>query len=617
MKFQRILTVLLCALSTVTAAKAQEDVMVVFDSSGSMWGQIEGKTKVEIARTAFAKISTDWESSGVNAGLVAYGHRRKGDCSDIEVLAVPSDNSTVALSGMVNSLTPKGKTPLSDAVIKAAEALKFTEQKATVILLSDGKETCSADPCAVGEKLENLGVDFTAHVIGFDIIKSEDRAQLKCLADRTGGQYLDAKNADALGQALQKVTQFQEPVVVKEEPTGRTKFQFGLDRQDGTPRPTTVTFFAQKIGEDTKIDLGTLTGAEEIVTGLSVELEYGEWLVSAVGPVGTGEVAVTSAGDKQLTYIPFAAPSGQFALLDDGPFLVNEDIEFRLESLTPLPENATYEVILFPAGATEFNQRINFTYRFGTEQGTKEHKFWASDNTAVGDFEIIISKGSYDLADAIQRFPIKVVSDPALAGPSIAAQKEMDAMGGEEPQMPASKPEGLSAFEHGFEPIWNPSKVDPALLWDVSKEDKFSDDPQFVFTCWDDECAFDYPELDLKAIPVFGGWAVLEPLKWKTGKVNLTLVDRLSGEWIVYNPIRQSDMTTHCVSFLKEGHHSVAEETLPNLDQLCAVKGPIHTWSANLFEAVQGWAIDRNQTLYPDAKPVTKETLFTGGKEVQ
>ena len=81
-----------------------------------------------------------------------------------------------------------GKTPLSAAVKQAAEALKYTEDKATVILITDGLETCEADPCALGKELEQSGVDFTAHVVGFGLTAEEGK-QVACLAENTGGKY--------------------------------------------------------------------------------------------------------------------------------------------------------------------------------------------------------------------------------------------------------------------------------------------------------------------------------------------------------------------------------------------------------------------------------------------
>ena len=98
-------------------------------------------------------------------------------------------------------MKPKGKTPLTQAVRQAAEALRFDEQKATVILITDGLETCRADPCAVGKSLSEAGVDFTTHVVGFGLSAEEGR-QVACLAENTGGRYLPAQDAVSLGDAL-------------------------------------------------------------------------------------------------------------------------------------------------------------------------------------------------------------------------------------------------------------------------------------------------------------------------------------------------------------------------------------------------------------------------------
>ena len=96
-----------------------------------------------------------------------------------------------------------GHLMLTDAVRQAAEALQSTEDKATVILVTDGLETCEADPCALAAKLETSGVDFTAHVVGFGLT-AEEGAQVACLAEATGGRYLQASDAGALAEALRE-----------------------------------------------------------------------------------------------------------------------------------------------------------------------------------------------------------------------------------------------------------------------------------------------------------------------------------------------------------------------------------------------------------------------------
>jgi len=193
-----------CAIALLlgaTGATAGENVILVLDASGSMWGRIGGTTKIEIAREAVAGLVGDWKA-GDNLGLVAYGHRRKGDCNDIETLIPVGPLTAQRFLATVNGLNPEGMTPLSAAVVQAADALKIHELKATVILVSDGEETCNLDPCAVGADLEAKGVDFTAHVIGFDVPNPAHQAQLRCLAEKTGGRYLNARDARSLTAAL-------------------------------------------------------------------------------------------------------------------------------------------------------------------------------------------------------------------------------------------------------------------------------------------------------------------------------------------------------------------------------------------------------------------------------
>lgn len=191
--------VLLAVTPAVTAA---ENIMLVLDASGSMWGQVDGRSKVEIARETVAGVVRDWKPDNA-LGLIAYGHRRKGDCADIETLVPVGPLDATAYLRTVNGLNAIGMTPLSAAVQQAAKALRSTEQKATVILVSDGEETCKLDPCAVGAELEKSGVDFTAHVIGFDVTDIAKQAQLRCLASATGGRYFNARDARELGGALQ------------------------------------------------------------------------------------------------------------------------------------------------------------------------------------------------------------------------------------------------------------------------------------------------------------------------------------------------------------------------------------------------------------------------------
>ena len=73
-------------------ASAADRAIIVLDASGSMWAQIDGKPKLEIARetlrTVLQTVPADLE-----LGLMAYGHREKGSCDDIELIVPPAAGS--------------------------------------------------------------------------------------------------------------------------------------------------------------------------------------------------------------------------------------------------------------------------------------------------------------------------------------------------------------------------------------------------------------------------------------------------------------------------------------------------------------------------------------------
>ena len=153
------------ALSTPAMLLAQTapgpDTIVVLDVSNSMWGQIDGVSKIEIAREVIADLLGDIDPSA-RFGLVAYGHREKASCQDIELVLPVGPLEAASFSAAVYNLTPRGRTPLTEAVRQAAEVLNYRDHPSRIILVSDGLESCNADPCALAAELARGGVDLTA-----------------------------------------------------------------------------------------------------------------------------------------------------------------------------------------------------------------------------------------------------------------------------------------------------------------------------------------------------------------------------------------------------------------------------------------------------------------------
>jgi Ca-activated chloride channel homolog len=180
-------------------------IMFILDASGSMWAQVQGKPKIDIAKEVMTELIRDLPDTA-KAGLVAYGHRRKGDCRDVEELVPLGPVDKASLTKRILAISPKGKTPITLSVQKTAEKLRAVEDETLIILVSDGRETCGGDPCALVAELKKAGVRFILHVIGFDVT-DEERAQLECMARAGGGEYFTAKTAQEFRVAARRAVQ--------------------------------------------------------------------------------------------------------------------------------------------------------------------------------------------------------------------------------------------------------------------------------------------------------------------------------------------------------------------------------------------------------------------------
>jgi len=315
----RFLAAFLAVILPVYAAAQDQnpDTILVLDASGSMWGQIDGVNKIVIAREVIADVLTDLPDD-LELGLMAYGHNRRGDCADIEMLIEPAQGTGRAIIDAVNAINPRGRTPMSDAVVAAAQALRHTENAATVILVSDGIESCDADPCAVAAELEAAGVGFTAHVIGFDVSSEpEARAQMQCLADTTGGEFLTADNAEELAAALSQVA-------VAPPPPAPANVTVTARVEDGSApvSPLNWTLFDPA---------GTALLGPVAAPGFVVELPAGDYVVDVLRESqGTNHgtaftVAAGEAREVVITLPALATPVTFEARLDtpDGPLITD------------------------------------------------------------------------------------------------------------------------------------------------------------------------------------------------------------------------------------------------------------------------------------------------------
>lgn len=215
------------------------ELMLILDASGSMWGQVQKQSKIEIARRVLEDVLAKVPPATA-VGLVAYGHRSKTDCDDIEAVVAPGSLDRAPLRKAIQTIQPKGKTPISKSVQKVIDLLRPREHATTIVLISDGIETCGGDACALVREARAAGIEFVMHVVGFDM-GDADTSQLECAAQAGGGLYFTAASADELAAALG-----QAVAMTPETPSGRLSVKTSAD---GKPADVMLTVTRSESGE--------------------------------------------------------------------------------------------------------------------------------------------------------------------------------------------------------------------------------------------------------------------------------------------------------------------------------------------------------------------------------
>lgn len=261
-------------LSGTTASSGETaqapGVYVILDGSGSMWGQLaDGTHKITAAREVLEGFDAA-DYAGRELAFRVYGHRRKGDCADSE-LVVPFTAPGQAISKMsafAGQVNPKGKTPISRSLRAALE--DFGDRPGKIVLVSDGIETCDEDPCALVRAWREKNVAIRVHVVGLGL-GEEERAAMTCISEAAGTEYRDARSADELAAGLASIQvaaveaappnlQWYGLSITATNEAGEPMRVYGTARQgNGEPRSVSSNgHFAVSVGEN-EVTVGVRT----------------------------------------------------------------------------------------------------------------------------------------------------------------------------------------------------------------------------------------------------------------------------------------------------------------------------------------------------------------------
>ena len=191
--------------------------MFILDASGSMRAADQsGKLKIDEAKKVIRN-SVSGLPRGVTASLATFGHRRTGDCSDLEVLVPPGTENRELFLQKLDSITPQfnGRTPLAATIREVGKVLQTYEGVGVIVVISDGHDTCEGDPCGQTKSIlttKNFG--FKLHAVGYTVDEKQ-KEQLACMAEVGGGKYFGAESAKELEEIVEKQITLGRVVVKK------------------------------------------------------------------------------------------------------------------------------------------------------------------------------------------------------------------------------------------------------------------------------------------------------------------------------------------------------------------------------------------------------------------
>ncbi|HLF97467.1 MAG TPA: VWA domain-containing protein [Methylococcaceae bacterium] len=207
------LLALLMGMAGAATAQAENNVLFILDASGSMKKMAGHESRMDAAKRVLADTLRDMPKEA-RLGLMAYGHRRGKDCTDIELLAPIGADDAARIGVQIQAMQPRGETPIAGALEQAARSFAALKgQSNSIVLVTDGIEECKGDPCAAAKAVAAAGLDLKVSVVGFTLDRKQRQA-IECVANETGGKYYDAGDAKALSAALAQVRE----QVAKEAP---------------------------------------------------------------------------------------------------------------------------------------------------------------------------------------------------------------------------------------------------------------------------------------------------------------------------------------------------------------------------------------------------------------
>lgn len=241
-------------------------VEVILDASGSMLKRLGTERRIEIAKEALQNLVADAIPAGTPFALRVFGHREADSCrTDLEIPLAPL--LADAASVKINAIQAKNlaKTPIAASLNQVRQDLAGVSGPVTVVLLTNGEETCGGDPRAAIEDLGRAGFDVRVNIVGFAINELELKEQFESWARIGNGRYIEANDREELGEAMNRSLDVPYEVL-----SGDEVVRMGV--VNGEPVPLLPGSYRVRLLGSKPRDLGEIEVEPRSEIGLSAEV---------------------------------------------------------------------------------------------------------------------------------------------------------------------------------------------------------------------------------------------------------------------------------------------------------------------------------------------------------
>jgi len=279
-------------------------ILFIFDASQSMLGRWQSGRKIDIAKKLLSNMVDSLQNiENLEIGLRVYGHKSgypPQDCDDthLEVNFLKAEFAVDIIKKKLKVIRSRGTTPIARSLEEGAKDFPSGDARNIVIIITDGKEECGMDPCAVSRLYQRKGIILKPFVIGVGLNESWKKS-FDCV-----GRFFDASKEADFTNILN---------IVISHVIDNTTAQVNLLDENGEPTETNVnlTFYNDFTGTSKYNYIHTMNAYGNPDTMVIDPVLSYKVVAHTIPPVSISDITLTPG---KHTIIPLITPQGKLEI---------------------------------------------------------------------------------------------------------------------------------------------------------------------------------------------------------------------------------------------------------------------------------------------------------------